>query len=948
MSRRAARLGLVVGALAAAAAGQQPPPPRAAPLLVTAIELRSDAPLEDVAELAALVAVRPGEPLSEDGVRRTLRNIQAAGVASEVGLYTLPADGGVVAVVALWAHVRVEEVRIEGQLGMRAEELRRSLTVRVGEPLIEDRVLRSVYHLQDRYRAEGYFQATVRVQVSTDAARKRAAVVFAVDSGARAQIGAVEFAGDVAPLTAAELRQPLRSQPGSSYGAGRVRDDAERLHAFLVRRGYRLAVVEAARESQAAPGRVDLTFPVTLGPLVEVRVVGAELDQLRKRDLLPFLADEGYDEALVLQAVDRIRRHYQESGHYRVQVERREERQADRLLLTLEIEPGPVYELEEVDFTGNEQVPDERLAALMTTRPRRLLRPGSGRLVDEVLDEDLANLQSFYALEGYGGARVGPEEVEQPDSILLLSIPVLEGKRTTVSELTFEGVEHVDLDEVRAQLLLHAGGPFHPLLLEDSLNVLRSVYEAEGYETMQISPLLEWNEDRTEVKVALLVFEGPQSRVDRVVLRGNLVTDGKVLRRFIDLEPDEPVSRRRLLDVQRQLYRLGIFSRVEVELTRGGDSEGRRDVVVRVEEGKARRVRYGVGYDSEDGARGLVGFSHSNLLGRALAFQVDVRASQRDELARALFRQPYLFRWPVPVVYTVFLAAEDRESFDSRRRGTQVEAERILGRTRLGLLYTYKIVDLQVQDPTLAGGDIERELQDVEISSLTPSILIDRRDDPINPTRGWSTAFLIEWAEPLLAADEAFLKLFLQGTYQLDLHRGGVLAASLRLGAIESRPDAGLPDPTLPTAFETAEIPISERFFAGGRTTHRAYERDFLGLRGRTLCGPEPAPEAPPTCPAVAATDDDLLPVGGDGLALLNLDYRFPIAGPVGGILFLDSGNVWTRWQDVDPGDAKTGAGVGVRYLSPVGPLRLEVGWKLDREPGEDPYVVFLSFGNPF
>ncbi|HZI64098.1 MAG TPA: BamA/TamA family outer membrane protein, partial [Thermoanaerobaculia bacterium] len=83
-------------------------------------------------------------------------------------------------------------------------------------------------------------------------------------------------------------------------------------------------------------------------------------------------------------------------------------------------------------------------------------------------------------------------------------------------------------------------------------------------------------------------------------------------------------------------------------------------------------------------------------------------------------------------------------------------------------------------------------------------------------------------------------------------------------------------------------------------------------------------------------------------LALLNLDYRFPIAGPVGGILFLDSGNVWTRWQDVDPGDAKTGAGVGVRYLSAVGPLRLEVGWKLDREPGEDPYVVFLSFGNPF
>lgn len=944
--RTRAALALAAG-LAAPAAGQPRAPTPPAPL-VTAVELRSDAPLEDAEEIVALVALRPGEPLSEDAARRTLRNLQATGVASEVAVYTFPAEGGVVAVVALWAHVRVEEVRIEGQLGMRAEALRRSLTVRAGEPLIEDRVLRSVYQLQDRYRGEGYFEATVRVQVTTDAARKRAVVVFAVASGARAAIGEVRFAGDIAPLTEEELRGALRSQPGSSYHAGRVRDDAERLHTHLVRKGYRLATVEPAGETRDPAGRVNLTFPLTLGPVVEVEVVGAELDQLRKRDLLPFLADEGYDEALVLQAVDRIRRHYQERGHYRVRVERREERQAERLQLTLEIEPGPIYELEEVSFTGNEQVPQERLAGLMSTRPRRLLRPGSGRLVDEVLDADLANLQSFYALEGYGEARVGPEEVAQPDSVLRLSIPVLEGKRTTVGELTFEGVEHVDLDALRAQLLLHPGGPFHPLLLEDSLNVMRSLYEEQGYESVQISPLVQWNEERTEVKVALLVFEGAQSRVDRVVLRGNLETEGKVLRRFIDLEPGEPVSRRRLLDVQRELYRLGIFSRVEVALTSGGDSEGRRDVVVRVEEGKARRVRYGVGYDSEDGARGLLGFSHNNLLGRALSFQVDLRASQRDELARALVRQPYLFRWPVPVIYTAFLASEDRESFDSRRRGSQVEAERILGRTRLGLLYTYKIVELEIQDDILTGGDVERELQDVEISSLTPSILIDRRDDPINPTRGWSTSFLIEWAEPWLAADEGFLKLFLQGTYQLDLDGGGVLAASLRLGAIEPRSDPGLPDPTLPPAFETAEIPISERFFAGGRTTHRAYKRDFLGLRGRTRCGPELRPDRPPTCPPVAANDDELLPVGGDGLALLNLDYRFPIAGPVGGILFVDSGNVWMRWQDLDPGEAKTGAGLGVRYLSAVGPLRLEIGWKLDREPGEDPYVVFLSFGNPF
>jgi outer membrane protein insertion porin family len=174
-----------------------------------------------------------------------------------------------------------------------------------------------------------------------------------------------------------------------------------------------------------------------------------------------------------------------------------------------------------------------------------------------------------------------------------------------------------------------------------------------------------------------------------------------------------------------------------------------------------------------------------------------------------------------------------------------------------------------------------------------------------------------------------------------------VLAVSARLGGIEPLADSAPPDPSLPGTLEAAEIPISERFFAGGRTTHRAYARDLLGIRGATLCGASPG-GSPASCGAAGADENDFSPVGGDGLALLNLDYRFPIAGGVGGLVFVDAGNVWPRWRDIKPGEAKLGAGVGVRYLSPIGPLRLEIGWKLDREHGESPYEIFLSFGNPF
>ena len=910
---------------------------------VTALEIRSDVPLEDPEEVAALVPIAIGEPLTRDAVRRALRNLQASGIATEIEIHAVPEPPGVRVRVALWADVQVAAVRLEGELGLDEETVRKALAVRAGEPLVENRVLRSVYRVQDLYRGQGYLQGQARVSVDTDEASKAATVTFQVAAGPRTQITAVDFEGELGPFTAKDLLDPLDAEPGSPLIAARVRDDAERLRVFLVRKGHRLAQVDEARQ-EIEGGGARLVYPVTVGPLVEVTIEGAEYKRLKKRGLLPFLDDEGYDEALVLQAIDGIRRDFQERGYARVRVERREERTPERLALTLVVVPGAQYTLTDVEFRGNVEVPSATLSELMSTGPRRLLRPGSGRLVDEVLRDDLANLRSYYALGGFAEALVGPEELAERELELALTVPVFEGPRTLVEVVELEGIEHLDTGWVRARLPIFAGGPFHPQLLEQALNLVRSEYLDRGFDRAQVVPRLEWNPERTRVSVALLVYEGTQSRVDRVILRGNQVTRDSVVRRFVTLGPGDVVAQRDLLELQRELYRLGIFSRVEVFLARNGDEAADRDVIVRLEEGRVRRLHYGVGYDSEDGVSGLAGYSHANVLGRALAFQVDVRFSEREQQQRMLVRQPYLGPYPIPITYTVYRTDERQPAFDSHRRGSQVEAERRFGdgrRSRIGLLYTYKIVDLELLD---TDAEVDRSLRDIQISSLTPSLLLDHRDDPVNPTRGWSTAVQLEGASPLLVADEAFLKFFVQGTYHLPWKRT-VLAASLRLGGIEPLDDDAPADPSLPAALEAAEIPISERFFAGGRTSHRAYARDFLGLRGTTLCHGSGRDGS--TCPA-AGEGDKFLPVGGNGLAVLNLDFRFPIVGGLGGSLFVDHGNVWPRWQDVNPGEAKLGVGAGLRYLTPIGPLRAELGWKLDRERGESPYEIFFSFGNPF
>ena len=348
------------------------------------------------------------------------------------------------------------------------------------------------------------------------------------------------------------------------------------------------------------------------------------------------------------------------------------------------------------------------------------------------------------------------------------------------------------------------------------------------------------------------------------------------------------------------------------------------------------------------------------MFGRGFTGRVDLRAG-RDTLARLLVNQPFFGRRRITTTGSVFYIEETRESFESLRRGGQLEAQRIGNSSRTGLLFDYRLVDqldLVTPDPSETGsasGDpldepidpADRDFEEVQIASLTPNWQLDHRDNPVNPTRGWNTNLQVQYAFPLFQAEEEFLKSFLQYVQYADFGWFGSFGGSFRVGGIEPFKDPILGDgEDFVEGLDSFLIPISERFFAGGSTTHRAYRRDTLGICGDTLrpVGVDSALPILEQCELAT----DYLPVGGNGQLLFNLDYRFPIAGPVQGNVFFDSGNVWSSWRDINFSDLKNGVGLGLRYLSPVGPIRLEAGWKLDRLPGEDPYVIFFSVGNAY
>lgn len=903
--------------------------------IVRSIEVRSDAAI-DVDEVRELVALSVGEPFDDTRIRRTLRSLRYSGLASEVEVYSRPAgeddSDGVVAVVALWTDVSVTEVRVEGDLGLKRSRLLEALPQRVGQPLREDRLLRGVYRLQDLLEGEGFLDADVRLRVAFEEAPGRGALVtYRVAAGSRTKVRRVVFEGASPPFSQVELLGALRSKIGAPFRKEVASEEVERLETWLHRRGYREAVVAARptildAEAQAA----DLAFDVQLGPKIEFSARGIAQKELEKHDLVPFLGDSGYDEALVLQSVERIRRYFQEKGHYRVSVERRETRSPESVRLEFEVAPGPRFELEEVRFEGNETFDEERLRRLMSTSARRFLLPGSGRLVDEELSADLSNLRSFLLLEGFDQSKVGPAHVVERGDRLEVVVPIIEGRRRQVVALELENLAPLDEAEVRKTLPLVEGGPYHRLLVERSVDAVRALLEDRGYGSALVSSEVDWSAGDLDARVKLRVFAGERWLFGRTLLRGLEQTDPQVVRRFLQVAPGDPVRQAAVLDLQRRLYGLGIFSRVDVRVAPGNEGGEARELLVDVEEGSSRAVQAGAGYDSESGVRGLLRVSQSNLFGKASTLSLDLLGSQKDQHLRLIYRQPYLGSLKADFQGTLYEEHEDRPDFKVDRRGGQLVVGRELRRWTLQSFLSYRLVEL---DAGAFNPEIPLDSRNARVASVTPIVGYDRRDDPLDPKRGWNSSLQLEFAFPALAADAHFLKLFGQATAYLPLGRFGVLAGSVRSGAIE--PLAGT------AALSTREslqesVPAAELFYAGGRTTHRAYLRDELGIVGETLLFDPADPTADP------------YPAGGGGLALVNLEYRFPVAGPVGGTLFLDGGNVWNDYRDIRASALKWGAGIGVRYLSPVGPLRLEVGWKLDREPFEDPYVWFISLGNPF
>jgi outer membrane protein insertion porin family len=718
-----------------------------------------------------------------------------------------------------------------------------------------------------------------------------------------------------------------------------------------------------------------------------VAFAGDALSEDDRDRLVPVRAEGSVEEDLLEDAAFAIEDFLHVGGYRDATARYAREERAGELTITFTIARGPRYVVDDLTMKGN--------IALSTADLRPLVRLERGQpfvqaavtsgesAIGEAyrrLGFTRAAVKTVFVQEATGGGAEGERRID-------VAMTIVEGPRTLIESVAFEGNTVYTDEQLRPLVAAAPNRPYSEREIGADRDRLDLEYRNRGYDSVVVDPTVSVSDDGERATVRFGITEGPQIIVDHVIIVGNERTSTETIERELLLRPGEPLGYAALVESQQRVASLGLFRRVTIEELRyGGDP--RRDILVQVEEAPPTTIGYGGGVEGgtrlrptgESGQaeerfevvpRGFFEIGRRNLWGKNRAINLFTRVSLRSRdivlsdsgfrLDRpseesgygfneyrlfATFREPKVLNTPADVLITGILDQAIRSSFNFISREARAEMG-LRGSSRYSIAARYSYKHTRLFDEVFTDEEkplIDRVFPQVRLSKFSLSVIRDTRNDVLDPDAGTFLIFDSELAARAFGSEVGFTKTFLQGFgfYRIPVERRTVLAFGARVGAAQGfrrevvrvAPD-GQPSGAAGDVIVDVvqDLPASERFFAGGDTTVRGFSLDRLG-----------------TDASISPTG---FPTGGNGLIVLNAEVRLALIGGLGAVGFLDAGNVFPRASDLDVRQMRAAAGVGLRYRSPIGPIRIDLGFKLDRRelaPGrlERHSVLHISLGQAF
>ncbi len=927
---------------------------------VTAVHLDLEGRRSDAPELVALLDVRAGEPLELAALRASLIQLFSAGRFEDVSVRGVEAGAGIELVFDLVPRHVIDRVEFRGNIGLPPAALDRELRQRFGGLPGSTQVDAAARAVERVLAEEGYRSAHATTATEATHLPERATLVITVESGPLAIVRSAKVEGH-SLLAAGDVLSKSSVKVGGAYRPRQIDTGLDGIIEALRTRGYYEASVSHARDVISDDGRdVDVVLSVESGGLVTLKLAGDPVPG-NINDLVPVRREGSADDDLLEDSVRRIEAALRRDGYWKAKAVYSRADAPTGKVITINVLRGERYRFERLEVTGNAAIPTESIAAMVGAQP------------DSVFDgskitRGIAAIRAAYLQRGYAAANVTAAASELPpgkpggEPRVVERITIDEGQLTQVTAVVVTGATALTTAEITAVMQLQRGGAFVAGFAPADRDAIKDQYDRRGYSAATVDVRPQLTDDRRFATIHVdIIAEGPRSVLDRVIIVGNRRVSQETILNAVALKPGQALGTADRIALQQRLATMGLFRRIMItEAPHAGGDTG-TDLVITVEESPATSIAVGGGVEAgfrartdsvdadgnistvdklEVSPRASFEVGRSNLWGKNRSVSLFSGVSLRpiDDAGNPLrdgkccgfseyrvigsYREPRLFGWNADGLASVSAEQAIRNSFTFAKRAGNLQMLRRLPR-RTTLVGSYSLQRVELLNQHIAPADqlkVDRLFPQIRLSVFSASVLRDTRNDAIAPGAGALVSADVDLAARAVGSQQGFAKTLVQGFFfhRMPSAPRVVLAGAARLGLLRGfvrtapKLDAAGKPEVLNGVVQTElveDVNLSQRFFAGGSNSARGFGLDRLA-----------APDV---------LNDQGLSKGGNGLVLFNAEVRTALSKNIGFVVFTDAGNVFSRVSAISVAELRSSLGGGLRYKSPIGPLRVDFGWKL-------------------
>ena len=937
--------------------------------IITSVQYEPPEQPLDKEDLNAMQLIRVGQPLDLNQVATTIDNLWGSGAYDNIEVDAEPSGEGVAIRFITTARWFVGHVGAEGNIDDPPSRsvIMADALLTLGTPFNEEELIEAKQRIERELRDNGLYEAQVGIATIRDPTTHQVTVRFEVQAGKRARYEMPRITGDTklpnsVIVKATGWRWPLihwwRQVTESLTDKGI--DGIQRRYAKANRLTASVNLKGITYDPLTTRARPELE--ITAGPKISLRTLEAKVSQKKMRQFVPVFEVGSIDNDLLWQGAQNLTSYFQSKGYPDVDVTFRYEPQTnDREVINYYIALGPRRKLVHIGFTGSTYFTRETLTERMFLRTAGKILMRYGRYSEEFRKRDEESIANLYRANGFRDVKV-TSTVEtnyngHPED-LGVTFHIDEGRQWRIANLWIEGNHDLSLTDLKQQLMSLPGQPYSTVAIASDRNRILEYYYSRGYAKASFSYTTTPGPDPATINLTYRIHEGPRDFVRQVIVSGLYRTRRSLVEKELTLQQGQPLSLIEMNNIAERLMNLGIFANVNANLQNPDGTSRYKYVLYDLDEAARYSFHVGLGVQvgvfgtttnnlsAAGGAKGvspLVSFDVSRINFRGAGETVSLQSmySTLEQRVSLNYVVPRFFGSPVTtlILSGIYDTTQDVQTFSARREEAAVQTSRRFNRaSSLQLRFSYRRVSTSnVQIPSLL---IPQFLQPVRIGMLSADYVQDHRDNPADAHHGFWNTLDAGLAGNFFGSQRSFLRILGRNATYTSLGHNLVLARQTQIGEI-------LPF-HIPAGLATYDaVPLPERFFGGGSVSMRGFGDNQAGPRdiGTASELPGSVPPGSDCAPATPGPNHNIcptgFPIGGNALFFNNVELRFPLLGTsVTGVLFEDMGNIYTSFSDIsfsyhqkslqDFNYAVQAPGFGIRYKTPLGPLRVDLSYALN------------------